>query len=190
MNEIDRIRNKIRGKKTKKNYFNVINKFMFVILITIITLILLKSNPTLKEKFYRYVYDNNISFVNINNLYKKYFGDVLPSNKEKTKQVFDEKINYSKSLKYKDGVKLDVGPNYLVPALNSGMVIYIGNKDEYGSTVVIEQTDGVEVWYSNVKTNLKMYDYIEKGTNVGEADNTLYLVFKKDGAILNYEDYI
>ena len=70
------------------------------------------------------------------------------------------------------------------------MVIYIGNKDDYGSTVVIEQTDGVEVWYSNVTTNLKMYDYIEKGTNIGEANNTLYLVFKKDGDILNYEDYI
>ena len=46
------------------------------------------------------------------------------------------------------------------------------------------------MWYSNVTTNLKMYDYIEKGTNIGEANNTLYLVFKKDGDILNYEDYI
>ena len=190
MSEIDKIRNKIRGKKTKKNYFNIINKFLFFVLITIVTLILLKSNPSLKEKFYKYVYSDHISFAYLNNLYKKYFGEIIPSKKEETKQVFDEKINYSKSSKYKDGVKLEVGPNYLVPSLESGMVIYIGNKDDYGSTVVIEQTDGVEVWYSNVTTNLKMYDYIEKGTNIGEANNTLYLVFKKDGDILNYEDYI
>ena len=70
------------------------------------------------------------------------------------------------------------------------MLSVVANKKEYGNTIIVQRPDNVEVWYSNVKTNLKMYDYIEKGTNVGEADNTLYLVFKKDGAILNYADYI
>ena len=70
------------------------------------------------------------------------------------------------------------------------MVIFVGEKENYGNTVIIEQVNGVEVWYSNIKSSVKIYDYIEKGSLIGEADGTLYLVFKKDGNILNYEDYI
>ena len=191
MSEIDKVRNKIRGKKEEeKSSFGMLNRFLVVILITIITLIFLKGNSLFKEKFYKYVYEDHISFAFLNNLYQKYFGNPIPSLKEDTKAVFDEKISYINKTKYQDGVELDVSSNYLVPSLNSGMVIFIGEKEGYGNTVVIEQTDGTEVWYSNISTNLKMYDYIEKGTSVGEANGKLYLVFKKDGNILNYEDYI
>ena len=193
MNDIDEVRNKIRGKKNikpKKNNFGLINKFLVVVLITIITLILLKSNSNFKEKFYKYVYQDNISFAYLNNLYKKYFGSPIPTLSDKTKATFDEKIAYDSKEKYQDGVKLKVSKNYSVPALNTGMVIFIGEKEGYGNTIIIEGTDGVETWYGNVKSDLKMYDYIEKGSIIGEADELLYLVFKKDGNILNYEDYL
>lgn len=195
MSEIDEIRNNIKYKKLKnfdikRTSFGLINKFLFVVLITLITLILLKGNSNFKEKFYKYVYENNISFPQINSLYQKYFGKPIPDIKEETKATFDEKLTFESKTKYKDGVELVVNSNYIVPAINSGMVIFIGKKDDYGNTVVIEQTDGTEVWYSNITTNLKMYDYVEKGNSIGEADKKLYLVFKKDGNILNYEDYI
>ena len=45
-------------------------------------------------------------------------------------------------------------------------------------------------WYSNVNSSLKLYDYIEKGSLIGESlNNNIYLVYKKDGKVLNYEDY-
>jgi len=40
-------------------------------------------------------------------------------------------LSYSKESVYKDGVKLTVSDNYLVPALESGIVIFIGNKEGY-----------------------------------------------------------
>ena len=195
MSEIDEVRNKIKVKKNKKidigkTKFGVVNKFLSVVLITLITLILLKQSSSFKEKFYKYVYEDNISFPKINSLYQKYFGSPIPEVKEKTASTFNEKITYESKNKYKDGVELVVASNYMVPALDSGMVIFIGEKDDYGKTVVIEQTDGTEVWYSNITSNLKMYDYVEKGTNIGEANEKLYLVFKRDGNIINYEDYI
>ena len=89
-------------------------------------------------------------------------------------------------------MKLTVDENYMVPVLESGIVIFLGEKEGYGNTVVIEQVDGVDVYYSNISTdNVKLYDYVEKGTLLGEAENKkLYLVFQKDGTFLNYKDYI
>ena len=71
------------------------------------------------------------------------------------------------------------------------MVVFIGEKENYGSTIIIENLDGIDFWYSNISTtNLKLYDYVEKGNLVGEVSNDLYMVFSKDGKYLNYEEYI
>ena len=80
----------------------------------------------------------------------------------------------------------------MVPVLESGIVIFMGEKDGYGNTVVIEQVDGIDVYYSNISTDgIKLYDYVEKGKLLGEAqDEKLYLVFQKDGSYLNYKEYI
>ncbi len=71
--------------------------------------------------------------------------------------------------------------NYLVPALNSGIVVFLGDKEDYGNTVIIQQTDGTDVWYGNVdNASVKMYDYVESGSLIGEVtDEKLYLLFKK-----------
>lgn len=55
-----------------------------------------------------------------------------------------------------------------------------------------EQVNGIAVWYSNVNsTNVKMYDYVEKGSLLGEVkDTTLYLVFQKEDKYLDYSKYI
>ena len=44
---------------------------------------------------------------------------------------------YQKANSYLDGVKLKVSANYMVPVLESGIVIFMGEKDGYGNTVVI-----------------------------------------------------
>ena len=68
---------------------------------------------------------------------------------------------------------------------------YIGEKEEYGNTVIIQQIDGIDVWYGNISnTSIKLYDYVEKGNLLGECSNELYLVFKKDGNRLDYENRI
>lgn len=197
MEKIEKIRYGIKNKKikeVKKSNFSIlsyINKILFVSLLTVITLILTKTSTNFKSNFYKYIYEDNISFASINNLYTKYFGSPMPfSNILKTKMVFNEKLTYSSSEKYKDGVKLVVSNNYMIPALEEGMVIFVGDKEGYGNTVIMEANDGIEIWYSNINSNLKIYDYIQKGDLVGEANGELYLVFKKNGEILNYEEYI
>lgn len=192
--DIEQLKREMKKKRHKEvsSKSHIMTKFLITIILTLSCLITLNGNSKLQSKFYHYVYEDNFKFVKVRKLYEKYFGNVIPDKFKKTEMVFNEKLKYEHVDSYLDGCKLKVGNNYLVPALESGMVVYIGNKDKLGSTVIIEQVDGVDVWYSNVdSTSLKLYDYIEKGNLIGEAkDNTLYLTFKKDGKILKYEDYL
>ena len=199
-NDIKMIKSKIKkkNKKTNKNrssLYGFISKLLITIILTLITLILLKSNNKLKTFFYNKVYDNNISFATINKWYENHFGSSIPFKElveKDTKAVFNNKLEYSKKEKYLDGVKLSVDKNYLVPILESGMVVYIGKKEGYGNTVIVQQVNGVDVWYGNINNpNVKLYDYVEKGKLLGDVkNNNFYLVFKKDGKVLSYEKNI
>ena len=172
--------------------FKWLVKLCIVVLITLLTLILIRKNNNIKNIIYDNVYNSNISFTKINNLYKKYFGNnnILDS-KLSMKPVFNEKLMYNRKTKFKDGLKLSVDDNYLVPSLDGGLVIFIGKRDNYNDVVIVEQVNGVDVWYGNLSNiNVKLYDYIEKGSLIGNCNKELYLVFKKDGNIINYEDKI
>ena len=64
-------------------------------------------------------------------------------------------------------------------------------KENYGNTVIVSLNTGIDVWYSNINESIKLYDYVKEGELIGTSkDSTIYLVFKKDGNILNYEEYI
>ena len=167
-------------------------KFLILIILTTLSIILLK-NDQFKINFYKYVYQDNISFAKINKWYENKFGSALPFSKyfEEVTPAFNEKLNYTEKNKYKDGVSLVVEEDYLVPAIDSGIVIFIGEKEGYGNTIIIQQENGIDVWYSNLKEiNLKLYDYIKEGNLIGVSNNNLYLVFTKDGEVVDYQEYI
>lgn len=178
----------------KKNIRNFLIRSMLTIIIVLISLIAIKSNKTIKNIIVKNVYENNFKFGKAKELYQKYFGSVLPIEKviQEEKPVFNEKLTYKKHNTYKDGCVLTVDKNYMVPALESGVVVFLGEKEDYGTTIIIEQIDGIEVFYSNVDAiNLKLYDYVEKGKLIGEVKkDKLYLVFSKDGKYLDYQKYI
>ena len=195
MDELERIRNKHSKKKNVTNY-NCLNlsKLLLVIIFTLVTLIFLKKDTTFKEKFYKYIYEDSINFAKINEYYEKLFGSYIPfkENIENVTPVFNEELTFISSNKYLDGVKLTVEKNYLIPVLQSGLVVYIGEKEGYGNTIIVQGVDGIDIWYGNItNTSVSLYDYIDKKSLLGTSiDDTLYLVYKKDGEILNYEEYL
>ena len=178
----------------KSKIKKVINKFMLLIIIFLLAVILSKKDNKFKNNLIRYVYEDNLRFTKFKNIYEKYFGKILSVDKiiPKEEKVFNERLSYNKANVYKDGVLLNVDKNYMVPTLESGIVVFIGEKKDYGNTIIIEQIDGVDTWYCNIKTNnIKMYDYIEKGKLLGEVENNkLYMVFQKDGKYLDYKEHI
>ena len=194
---VEEYRNKKTVKKKlvlKKGIRSFINRLLIVTIIFLSCLILIKSNNSFKNILIKYVYEDSFKFTKLKAIYEKYFGRILSIDKVAPKEeaVFNEKLEYSKANVYNDGAVLTVSDNYMVPTLESGIVVFIGEKEGYGSTVIIEQVDGIDVWYSNIKANnIKMYDYIEKGSLIGEVKGKkLYMVFQKDGAFLDYKKYI
>ena len=61
-----------------------------------------------------------------------------------------------------------------------------------GNTIIVQQSDGIDTWYGNLSNiNLKLYDYIEDNSIIGEAkNNELYLMFQKDGVDVGYKDVL
>lgn len=178
----------------KKGIKRKINKLMILTIIFLITLISMKQHPNIKKELKENMYEKSIKVQQLKKIYEKYFGNILSIDKlnPTTKEVFNEKLQYQKASTYKDGVKLNVNKNYLVPTIESGIVVFVGNKEDYGDTIIIEQTNGITTWYSNISnSDIKLYDYVEKGTLIGEVKSTkLYLIFQKDGKFLDYKKYI
>lgn len=196
---VNRYLNKKDNKKninsSRKIILSFINKSLLSALILVTTLCIIKIYPSTKDVIYNKVYVNNISFSKINSLYKKYFGSILPVDsflKEPTVSVFNEKLVYNNAEEYNNGVKLTVDKNYLVPVTESGIVVFIGNKEHYGQTIIIQQVDGIDLWYVNVKSDsIKLYDYVEKGSLLGECiDSEIYLYYQKEGEFLDYKKYL
>ncbi len=170
------------------------SRFLVLVILVLVSLIVLKGNANLRNFIKEKVFNSNLNFASINEIYKKFFGSSLPlsDNTENTSTVAATKLEYSKTQKYKDGVQLTVKEKYAVPVMDSGLVIFAGEKEGYGTTIVIQRPDNVEVWYANLdNVNMSLYDYVKQGDIVGEAkEKTLYLVFTKDGKALDYKKYI
>jgi len=173
---------------------NFITRTLICISLFLVLAIFCKSNIEYKDYIYKNLYEKNISFTTIKKFYSDYLGGVsiLDGFTNDTKPVFSEKLTYLNTSKYYDGVKLEVYNNYLVPVIESGLVVFIGEKENYGNVIIIQGMDGVDIWYGNMSTtSVKLYDYIESGDLLGETlTNNLYLVYSKDGNYLDYEEYL
>ena len=182
------------GEIKKKNFLkSIINKLMVCIVLFLSLAIVCKTNDKFNNFITKNLFNANFSFTKIKNIYNKYLGGIFPleDTSLKTKQVFNEKMIYTNISKYKDGAMLEVSSNYLVPALKSGLVLFIGEKENYGNVIIIQGEDGIDIWYGNINGSaVNLYDYVEEGSYIGEViDKKLYLVYSQDGKFLNYEDY-
>lgn len=182
------------NKSSKSKLFkNIVLRVLITIIVTLILLIGFKMNNNFKKTFYHYVYEEHFPFSIVKNFLQEKFGTSLTFDKIVTdEEVFNEKLSYKDKSLYHDGVKLTVSGEYMIPSLESGIVVYIGEKENYKQVVIVQQMNGVDVWYGNIKqANVKLYDYVEKGALIGQvSDKTLYLVFQKEGKFIDYQNYL
>lgn len=179
--------------KNLKYLKGLISRILITIILVLGSIIYTNISNDNKKLYKKYVLENSLSFTKINNLYNDLFGEIdfLKKNKSDSTPVFNN-ISYTSIENYKNGVKLNVNTNETISVITSGIVVFIGEKEELGNTIIIQGNDGVDIWYSNITdTNIKVYDYIEKGSILGTSNsNELYLTILKEGKYLNYEEYI
>ena len=185
---------KINEQKLIKYLRSLILRSLTVIVIFLLLAIICKSNQNYKDIIVTNLYEKHFSFTKAKKIYTKYLGGIIPLDKVTTNTipVFNEQLEYKNESIYYDGVKLEVLDKYLVPILEEGMVVYIGEKEKYGNVVIIEGTNGIDIWYGNMEsTTVKLYDYVEKNTYLGQTkNNNLYLVYSQDGQYLDYKEYL
>ncbi|MCM1053561.1 MAG: M23 family metallopeptidase [Ruminococcus sp.] len=206
MNAEDIIR---RNKLKRKNYTNsttskdnispklkyfkgLISRILLAIIFILSSVIFTNFSEKNKELYKSYVLENSLSFTKINNLYQEIFGDldILNIPKMSDKTVFNN-INYSNLESYKNSFKLSVKRGDAVNVITSGIVVFIGEKDDLGNTVIIQGNDGIDIWYSNLTdVDITIYDYVEAGSILGTSNSDfIYLTINKDGKYISYEEY-
>ena len=181
------------NKENKKVKYlkNLVTRILISIILVIASAILIRLNTENIEFINKYVFSDSLKFTQINNWYQKNSGNLLPKLSENSNLVMEN--NDLKSLpyeKYLDGVKISVSKGMPISIINGGIVVFEGEKEGYGNSVIIQGNDGIDYTYGNLTNiNVNLYDYIEKDTLIGESiDNFIYLVLKKDNEYLNYEE--
>lgn len=169
---------------------NTLTKILICTIIVLSCLIYTGYNKNNKDKFIKEVFKESIDYSNFNNFYEKTIGNI----KEPKKEIltFDEKLQY-KSITNKDNYyELIVDNMQSVPVLSSGIIVFIGEKENLGNTVIIQGNDGVDIWYSNIDmTDYSLYDYVSINNTLGYTKNDkLYLTFIKNGKNISYEKYL
>ena len=203
--EIEKIKSRIKSKRKtsfndtlndkNKNYLkNLFSRTLITIILVLVSAIYINYSDNNLLKYKDLVFTKNISFAPIKNWYEKSFGKIIPIDieEENTQTVFGDNLVYTTIEDYYDGQKLIVSNNTIINALSSGIIVYIGEKENYGNVVIVQGIDGVDIWYGNVSSaELTLYDYIEEGSILGESKGDyIYFVLTKDGEYLDYEEYI
>lgn len=195
MNDIYTSKFKMNQSKKNDNYISkIFTKVLISIIFFLVSMIFINYNDSNRNLFNKYFFEENFNFNYFTNLYNKYFGEILPPKEDvgDNSMVFNETMTYKNIEPYIDGFSLEVSQNELVPILQSGLIVFVGEKENYGNTIIIQGIDGVDIWYSNVSLGgYTLYDYVEKGKVLGEAtESHINLVFNKNGTYLGYEEYI
>ena len=171
---------------------NLISRVLITVIFVLGSIIFTNVSDDNKALYQKYVLEDSLEFTKINELYQSIFGDVDITKKDNpdSEVVFGD-VTYTNIEPFKNGVKLTVDINEAISVIASGIVVFIGEKEDLGNTIIIQGNDGVDIWYSNITENdIKVYDYVEAGSILGSSNSeNIYITINKDGEFINYEEY-
>lgn len=150
------------------------------------------------------VMETEFQFAMIADWYEQQFGSplaILPSSKEKKDASFTEhayvlpasgKVLTAFS-KDERGILIETGDDAVVGAMKEGTVIFTGQKEELGNTVIIQHPDQSESWYAYLETMaVKQYERVATGEKIGIASYhkkslapTFYFAIKQDNRFID-----
>ena len=164
---------------------NLISRVLITVIFVLGSIIFTNVSDDNKALYQKYVLEDSLEFTKINELYQRIFGDVDITKKDNpdSEVVFGD-VTYTNIEPFKNGVEA-------ISVIASGIVVFIGEKEDLGNTIIIQGNDGVDIWYSNITENdIKVYDYVEAGSILGSSNSeNIYITINKDGEFINYEEY-
>lgn len=180
------------SNKVKALSRRIVSKLLLSIIFLLVSIILINRSDKVKAFYQENIYTNSWSFTKFNSLYNKYFGSLVKDYQvPDTSSVFNETLSYSHIEDYLNGSILSVSSNYMVPVIESGIIVYLGDKDALKNTCIVQGVDGVDIWYSNIDiSKLTLMDYVNKGEFLSTTlSDKLYLTLERGNEYIKYEDY-
>lgn len=177
-----------KNKKDSKNnnlLKKILNKLFTLVIFTMIIIIISNYSPKFKSFLIDKVLNSTIDFSFVNKITNN-ITEVFKTNDNIKTVMKDEK---DLKEKYKDGVKYIVNKDEDIYIKDSGIITYIGEKEGYNNTVIVQQSNGYYAWYGNIKEEVKLYDYVESGNVIGTSlTNEYYYVLLKDNKPVNINE--
>jgi stage IV sporulation protein FA len=171
-------------------------------LFLIIGILFRNESETLEpaRNFVEQSFEKDFQFAAVADWYEKKFGKPLalfPMPEEKNKSEKDGSQHYALPATGRiledfevsgQRVVIETEKDAAVEAVEEGWVRFVGEKEGFGKTVVIQHADKSESWYGNLSEfSVGLYDFIEKGKKVGTVTNkdagekgSFYFAIKKD----------
>jgi stage IV sporulation protein FA len=96
------------------------------------------------------------------------------------------------------GITLETKPDATVAAFDTGLIIYTGNKDDTGYTIIIRHTNGLQSVYGWIEqSEVELNDWIKGGETIGTVSKNsskhagyLYFAVSKDNRFINPADVV
>ena len=173
--------------KEKNNNYSWLTRLLLSIILILGSLIATNLSMKVKNYYIGDILNKNINFNSINKLYKKFISQ--SKEEEVVANVINDVNDYEK---VNNSFKFKVGVEYPISLLRSGIIVYIGDKDDLGKTVIVQGNDGIDIWYSNIDvTEYSLYDYVKEGSILGVNKDDYYMItIMKDGKSLEYSEYM
>ena len=173
----------------KKYLKHLTYRILLCIILFLVLSIFINSSDANMLFFRNNIYERSFNFAGFNNFWTERFGRPLPD-RGGTSPVGGDTISFSSINPFQDGAKLE-GVNIVTP-FKSGIVVFVGERDYYGMTVIIQGMNGIDYWYGNLtNVNVRLYDYVTSDNIIANAkDNTLIVAFKQNGEVLDFEEFI
>ena len=128
--------------------------------------------------------ETDFQFAAVSDWYQEQFGKplaLLPMNDKEEAEVPDSTNSTHYALPASGKILEDFGDNGQritietgkdapVEAMSEGLVRFVGTKEGFGKTVIIQHADKSESWYGNLADfDVNVYEYISSGVSVGKA---------------------
>jgi stage IV sporulation protein FA len=156
--------------------------------LVLVVAILFRSDTERAEPIKNFVtntMETDFQFAAVSDWYQDQFGKplaLLPT-KEQEAKVPDSSSNTHYALPASGKILEDFGDNGQritietgkdapVEAMSEGLVRFVGEKEGFGKTVIIQHADKSESWYGNLADfDVNVYEYISSGVSVGKASS-------------------
>ncbi len=187
---LKRHKKRCQGEKESKKISNIFSKILLSIIFILLSCIYINLKENNLQTYKKVVLEDNLSFTKINNLVQKTFGNIMTNLKTNEAVEVNNEINLKERVPYQEGYQIKTTKDAPIEALKSGILVYLGEKENYGQTAIIQGVDGIDIWYGNItNVSLKLYDYVEENTIIASAaSDVTYEVYYQNESKITYEE--